>query len=301
MSEAAPPLRLWAQRFLTHLRASRHYSPHTLRAYESDLNGFLAAVGAVEPAALERNHARAFIADLTKDGKLSRNSLLRKISAARSFTKYLRQEGGLSHDPFLSVPLPKKQAPLPKFLTEAEMEKLLAEAPSVDPALKLRDRALLELLYSSGLRRSEISGLNVGDLDLLSGVARVFGKGSKERVVPVGRVAAGCLREYLASRGRPEAGAPLFLNDQGGRLSETGVSFVLRRWVRQSPLLKKVTPHVFRHSFATHLLNKGCDLRSVQEMLGHVNLATTQVYTHLSLDKLKQVYSDAHPGAQDAG
>ena len=211
--------------------------------------------------------------------------------------KYLRVEAGLKSDPFAGVPLPKKEARLPKFLTEAEMEKLLAETPGVPAHLRARDRAILELLYSCGLRRSEVSALNVGDIDLLSGLGRVFGKGSKERVVPIGGVAASAVREYLRQRGRAEPGDPLFLNERGERLTHDGVAFVLRRWMKGSQLLKTVTPHVFRHSFATHLLNKGCDLRAVQEMLGHANLATTQVYTHLSLDKLKQVYKDAHPGA----
>ena len=304
MSEAAAagPLRVWAQRFLTHLRASRHYSPHTLRAYRADLEIFLKSIGPVAPPDIDRAHARSFVAGLQSDGLLSRNSVLRKVSAARSFMKYLRTEAGLKSNPFSSVPLPKKQARLPRFLTEAEMERLLAEAPQGRPPWRMRDRAVLELLYSSGLRRSEISALNVGDVDLLGGLVRVFGKGSKERIVPVGHAAAGCLREYLASRGRPEPGQPMFLNGRGGRLTHDGVAFILKRWMRASQLLKSVSPHVFRHSFATHLLNKGCDLRAVQEMLGHVNLATTQVYTHLSLDKLKQVYRDAHPGAEgDAG
>jgi integrase/recombinase XerC len=297
-SEApASPLRVWAQRFLTHLRASRHYSTHTLRAYTTDLNAFVNAVGSTEPAGIERNHVRAFIADIQKDGQLARNSVLRKISAARSFVKYLRKEGGLRIDPFAAVPLPKKQARLPKFLTETEIEALLEQTPSSAKDWQLRDRALLELLYSSGLRRSEVSALNVGDVDLLAGVVRVFGKGSKERMVPVGSAAARCLRDYLASRGRPESGEPLFTNGRGGRLTHDGVAFVFRRWVRASSLLKSVSPHVFRHTFATHLLNKGCDLRAVQEMLGHANLATTQVYTHLSLEKLKQVYQDCHPEA----
>jgi integrase/recombinase XerC len=162
---------------------------------------------------------------------------------------------------------------------------------------------VLELLYSCGLRRAEVAALNVGDVDLYSGLIRVFGKGSKERMVPVGKTAAGCLREYLSARARADAGQPLFLNDKGGRLTHDGVAFVLRRWIRGAGFLKPVTPHVFRHSFATHLLNKGCDLRAVQEMLGHKTLATTQVYTHLSLDKLKQVYKDAHPesGGDHAG
>jgi site-specific recombinase XerD len=154
---------------------------------------------------------------------------------------------------------------------------------------------MIELLYSSGLRRTEISTINVGDLDILSGTVRVFGKGSKERIVPVGKEALSRLREYLRSRGGPNDGEPLFSNLRGARLSSEGVAFVVRRWVKRSSLLKKVTPHVFRHSFATHLLNRGCNIREVQEMLGHADLNTTQIYTHISLQKLQEVYKGAHP------
>ena len=154
---------------------------------------------------------------------------------------------------------------------------------------------MFELLYSSGLRRAEVSTLNVGDVDFLSGTVRVFGKGSKERIVPVGGEALGRLRRYLRSRGTPVDGEPLFANLRGARLSQEGVVFVVRRWVKRSSLMKKVTPHVFRHSFATHLLNRGCNIREVQEMLGHADLNTTQVYTHVSLQKLQDVYKGAHP------
>jgi site-specific recombinase XerD len=191
--------------------------------------------------------------------------------------------------------MPKRARALPKFLTEAEMAEILAAAaPAGDPA-SARDRGLIELLYSSGLRRAELSTLNVGDVDFLSGVVRVLGKGSKERVVPVGTEALTRLREYLRSRGGPADGEPLFVNAREARLSSDGVAFVVRRWARRSALLKNVTPHVFRHSFATHLLNRGCNIREVQEMLGHADLSTTQVYTHVSLQRLQDVYKGAHP------
>ncbi|MDE2038937.1 MAG: tyrosine recombinase XerC [Elusimicrobia bacterium] len=300
MSEEAKPstLRVWAQRFLTHLRAARQYSPQTLRAYQGDLAAFLAAVGVSAPEELTRARSRAFVAGL-QGGSLSRNTVLRRVSAARSFLRYMRQEGGLRADPFAAMPLPKKQAGLPKFLTEAEMESLLAQAGGCSPRFKARDRAVLELLYSCGLRRSEVSALNVGDADLWGGLLRVFGKGSKERMVPIGKTAAACLRDYLSQRRRPEPSQPLFVNARDRRLSDQGVAFILERWIRGSRFLKPVTPHMFRHSFATHLLNKGCDLRAVQEMLGHASLSTTQVYTHLSLDALKRVYDGAHPAAGD--
>jgi len=281
------------ERFLTRLRAAKNYSPHTLRAYRADLEGFVAKFPGVEAADLDRAHVRRHLAELQSDDR-SRATVLRKASALRSFVKFLRAEGELGRDPFLGVPMPKRARSLPKFLTEAEMEQVL-DAPAGADAGTERDRALIELLYSSGLRRAEARALNVGDVDFLSGTLRVFGKGSKERVVPAGDAALGCLRGYLRSRGGPADGEPLFVNLRGARISEDGVAFVVRRWVRRSALLKNVTPHVFRHSFATHLLNRGCNIREVQEMLGHANLNTTQIYTHVSLQKLREVYEGAHP------
>ena len=286
-------MRLQVERFLTRLRAAKNYSPHTLRAYRADLEYFLAKFPGVEAADLDRSHVRRHLAAL-QSGQASRATVLRKASALRSFAGFLRSEGELKRDPFLGVPLPKRTRSLPKFLTEAEMAEILAAPVSAD-AGQGRDRALIELLYSSGLRRAEISTLNVGDVDFLSGTVRVFGKGSKERVVPVGENALKCLRSYMSSRGGPADGEPLFANLRGARISQDGVMFLVRRWIKKSSLLKKVTPHVFRHSFATHLLNHGCDIRVVQEMLGHASLRTTQIYTHVSLGRLREVYKDAHP------
>ncbi|MDE2491014.1 MAG: tyrosine recombinase [Elusimicrobia bacterium] len=286
-------MRLEIERFLTRLRASRGASPHTLRAYRADLEAFAAAASGVEPRDLDRTHVRAYLAGL-QSGSLSRATVLRRASALRSFVRFLRAEGLLARDPFLGVPLPKRVRPLPKFLTEAEMEQVLSVPADADSASR-RDRALVELLYSAGLRRAELAALNVGDLDLLSGTARVFGKGSKERIVPVGEAALELLREWLRARGGAGDGEPLFVNERGGRLSADGVAFLVRRWVRRAALMKNVTPHVFRHSFATHLLNRGCDIRHVQEMLGHASLQTTQFYTHVSLQRLREVYKDAHP------
>jgi site-specific recombinase XerD len=286
-------VKLQLERFLTRLRAAKNYSPHTLRAYRADLEGFAAKFPGLPASDLERAHVRRHLAEL-QSGTSARATVLRKASALRSFVKFLRSEGELKRDPFLGVPLPKRTRSLPKFLTEAEMGEVLA-APSGADAATERDRALIELLYSSGLRRAEISTLNVGDVDFLSGTVRVFGKGSKERIVPVGSEALQRLRAYLRSRGGPADGEPLFSNLRGARLSAEGVVFVVRRWVKRSSLLKKVTPHVFRHSFATHLLNRGCNIREVQEMLGHANLNTTQIYTHVSLQKLQEVYKSAHP------
>lgn len=289
------PLRLQFERFLTHLRATRNYSPHTLRAYSKDLEVFLRANASLEPSAIERVHIRSFVADLQKDGQLSRATVLRRMSAVRSFIKFLRANGILKGNPVFGVPLPKRTRPLPKFLTEKEMAELFAVPSGSDRLAHQRDAALLELIYSSGLRRSEVVSLSVGDVDFLMGTIRVFGKGSKERVVPVGNAALQSLRAYLGDRkGRSDAD-PLFVNNRNQRLSDSGLVFLLNRWIKTSALRKKITPHVLRHSFATHLMNNGCDIRTVQEMLGHASLQTTQIYTHVSLDRMKEVYKDAHP------
>jgi integrase/recombinase XerC len=284
----------WAQRFLTHLRASRGASAHTLRAYETDLDLFLKRFPSLEAGLVDRNHIRAHLAAL-QSSKLGRSSVLRKISALRSFLRFVRQEDGLCRDPFAGLVMPRRQARLPKFLTEGEAGDLVGRTPR-GPHLE-RDQALLEFLYSSGIRRAELAGLSVGDVDFLSGTVRVFGKGSRERVVPVGQTALERLRAYLKKRiGALEKGdAPLFVNDRGGRLSGDGIAFILKRWVKDSGWTKPLSPHTLRHSFATHLLNAGADLREIQEMLGHKNLATTEVYTHISLEKLKQVYDRSHP------
>ncbi|MCX5797875.1 MAG: tyrosine recombinase [Elusimicrobia bacterium] len=291
------PLRNWVQRFLMHLRGFRNYSPHTLRAYGADLEQFRRSLGDPEPAAIDRNEVRAYLAQLQARGNLGRNTVLRKVSALRAFFRFLRREGVMDQDPFCALPLPRKASRLPKFLTESEISELLAQTGPQQPSCRERDRAILELLYSSGLRRSELASLNVGDVDFVSGFVRVMGKGSRERLVPVGHAALSCLREYLRQRGPSSAKgeSPLFLNSRGLRLSDAGVAFLLKGWLRRAGWLKTVTPHALRHSFATHLLNSGCDLRSVQEMLGHKSLATTQIYTHVSLEKLKEVYSRSHP------
>ena len=283
------------KRFLAHLRGARNCSPHTLRAYEGDLRKFLAfpaGEGDGWDALFQRARLRAYAAELHGSGQ-ARASVLRRLASLRAWARYLRENGELRGDPFKSLPLPRRESRLPRFLTESEMSELLAHGRG-PAAFAPRDSALMELLYSSGLRRAELAGLNCGDLDLLAGTVRVFGKGRRERVVPVGAAALSSLRDYL--RGRPSsASTPLFLNPRGARLSEGGVALVVRRWVKASGLLKGVTPHAFRHSFATHLLDRGCDLRSVQEMLGHKSLATTQVYTHVSLERLRKVYDSSHP------
>jgi site-specific recombinase XerD len=301
-------MNLLVERFLLHLKAQRNFSRNTIKAYQFDLGEFLAyaaANKAAAPASLDRPLMRGYIASVS-ERKVSRNTLLRKISAVRSFIAYLLETGQLETDPFDLITIPKKEKRLPRFLTEGEVGKLQdynlpeqVEANEKNYYFALRDYALFELVYSSGLRRSEAAGLNVGDLDLFSGFVRVLGKGSKERLVPVGDKALTALRAYLATRPKPLAhGLPLFLNHLNGRLTGAGIALVFRKMAKRARFARPMNPHSVRHSFATHLLDRGCDLKSVQEMLGHKNLQTTEIYTHVSLERLKEVYDKAHPRAK---
>ncbi|MHB0997118.1 MAG: tyrosine recombinase XerC [Elusimicrobiales bacterium] len=301
-------MKLLVDQFLLHLRAQRNFSKNTIKAYQFDLGEFLAYAGAnkaASPASMDRMLMRGYIAHIS-DRKVSRNTLLRKISAVRSFAGYLLETGQLRTDPFDLITIPKKEKRLPRFLTEGEVGKLQdynrpEEVNSKEKAYyhALRDYALFELVYSSGLRRSEAAGLNVGDLDLYSGFVRVMGKGSRERLVPVGDKALSAIREYLETRPKPIShGLPLFLNHKNGRLTGAGIALVFRKLAKRARFARPMNPHSVRHSFATHLLDRGCDLKSVQEMLGHKNLQTTEIYTHVSLERLKEVYDKAHPRAK---
>lgn len=300
----------WVQRFLTALRARRNVSEHTLRAYAKDLgefSAFWAKRGDAAPSALSRTHIRAWLAHLQtrpSDGaaaSLGRASVNRKVSALRSLCRYLREQGQLEGDPFLNVPLPKAERRLPRFLTGAEAKALVEGGAPGAAWTDLRDRALLELLYSSGLRRMELARMGVPDVDFYSGTVRVYGKGSRERIVPAGDAALGALRAYLAARPKPVdqgPAAPLWVNARGRRLSGDGVALLVRRAAKKAGLLKGLSPHALRHSFATELLGNGCGLRELQEMLGHKNIGTTQVYTHMTLEKLRETYTKSHPRAE---
>jgi integrase/recombinase XerC len=285
------------ERYLIELRAQRNYSPHTLRAYGGDLSPFVAYCDkrGVAAASFDRALMRGWLAALQSGSVLKRSTFLRKIASLRAFVAWLLERKNLRKDPFVGLPLPRSERRLPRFLSEPEMATLLESKSVRAPRFQARDRAMLELLYSSGLRRSELCGLNVGDLDIWSGNVRVFGKGGKERLVPVGESALASLRVYLKERREPAAGEPLFTNFRGERLTTSGLWRILREIARATGFSGRITPHAFRHSFATHLLDHGLDLRSVQQLLGHSSIRTTQIYTHVSLDRLKKVYGQAHP------
>jgi integrase/recombinase XerC len=301
-------------RFLDHLRIEKNASVHTLRGYAADLEQFRDFLLSksiytdektkdVSVAKIDHLAVRAYLSHLFRDCKKS--SLARKIAAQRSFFRYLVGVGILSQNPAEMVSTPKQDRPLPAFLPVDEVFSLV-EAPDRSTIWGARDRAILEVLYSCGIRVSELVGLSDGDVDFFLGIIKVFGKGGKERIVPIGEKALKALQEYLpqrdrvwtACRTRKEARTPLFINPHGGRLTSRSMARILQKHILRCGLLRKISPHALRHSFATHLLDAGADLRSIQEMLGHVSLSTTQRYTHVSVDKLMEIYDRAHPRAK---
>jgi integrase/recombinase XerC len=290
-------------RFIDHLAHERQASPNTVRGYSRDLNDLAEYLGMVERfdcARIGPLELRGFLARLAETGA-SRATVARKLAATRSFFKFLVQQGVIESSPARSVRTPKQERRLPAFLEEEEVSKLLDE-PGPGDAFPDRDRALLETLYSTGVRVSELIGLDLDDLDMVAGLVRTRGKGRKERLVPVGSVAIGAIRAYLSGERRalasgrePEA---LFLNRDGQRLSARSVRRVVQRYILRAGLPTRTSPHTLRHTFATHLLDRGADLRAVQELLGHESLSTTQVYTHVTTERLRDTYMHAHPRAR---
>ncbi len=287
-------------RFADYIALEQGLSPRTIEAYQRDLSRFAeygALKGAAAPADITATMLREFVYHL-KDLGLSPASIRRSVSALRTYFRFLIGDGIVSADPSERLETPKRWRTLPEVLTVDEVQRLLA-SPTLDDALVFRDRALLELAYGAGLRVSEWITLGVRDLMLDDGVIRVFGKGSKERLVPIGRAAIAAAAVYLRElRPRLEKGEGkgiLFLNARGRPLSRMGAWKILRGHVERAAIAKHVSPHTLRHSFATHLLEGGADLRAVQEMLGHVDIATTQIYTHVDREYLRQVHRSYHP------
>jgi len=297
--------------FLQFLKLARNAAAHTVRAYRADIAQFLGFVEThpeLGPGALyhvERAHARAFLAGL-QQGDYARTSLARKLASLRAFCRWALRQGYIEADPTIGIVTIKQEEKLPKFLRLREVEALL-EAPDLTTPEGLRDKALMELLYASGIRAGEAHALDLGDLDMEEAELRVrHGKGDKERVAMMGRAAVDAMRDYLRS-GRPELAAnnegtpdpAVFLNKFGKRLSDRGIRRTFDKYFRAASERLKTTPHTLRHSFATHLLDNGADLRAVQELLGHAHLVTTQIYTHVTTEKIKQVYDSAHPRAEE--
>jgi integrase/recombinase XerC len=328
--DAPASLKDFLDDFLDYLSLNRNASPHTVRAYESDLTQLIAftamARGArrvdLRPEHVDYGAIRAFLAELHARGN-SRASVARKLAAVRTFTRFLRREGTIESQPASLVGAPRIEKKIPAHLDEAEIGKLL-EMPDVSGPLGRRDRAILELFYASGLRLSELVGLDLHDVNLASRMVRVLGKGRKERLVPFNRSAADAIAACMRDREAIVAGAllppgavsrpgpsrlrsprawraerdePLFVNYRGNRLSGRSVHRLVRRYVALCSSRFGISPHALRHSFATHLLERGADLRAIQELLGHVQISTTQRYTHVNLSQLMAVYKKAHPRA----
>jgi integrase/recombinase XerD len=293
--------------FLAYLELERGLSRNTLEAYRSDLQQYGQFLGrrGISPLDVTAADLTAFVSELAAGGDrrtaVAPATLQRKVACLRSFYRHLRRDQILEHDPTAELRPPRSTGRLPKVLTRDEVAGLLAQPRGNSPAA-LRDRALLETMYACGLRASEAIALELSELDLEAGILRARGKGSKERIVPIGSKAIESLQAYLA-RSRPRLVGPrdeqrVFVNLRGGGLSRQGLYKIVQRHARSAGLEQRMTPHTLRHTFATHLLAGGCDLRSLQEMLGHADIGTTQIYTHLSADRLRDVYFDAHPRAQ---
>lgn len=284
-------------RFLRYLKVEKNYSVHTSSAYERDIRHFSKTAG-LDPSAVQTDTLRRYLAQL-KTERLSKRTVARRMACLRTYFRFLVREGLIARNPMSRLRSPKLDRSLPSVLSEAETARIL-EAPARNPE-GLRDRAILETLYSTGMRVSELTGLDVASVDLIGGVCRVLGKGSKERLCHLGSTALGCIRDYLDAREAAPKEKALFVsrspNGYGCRLTSRSVRRIVDRYVRIVCERSGVSPHTFRHSFATHLLDRGADLRCVQELLGHENLSTTQIYTHVSTQRLKEAYDKAHPRA----
>ncbi len=308
----------WIDKFLEHLRYQQNASPHTLRNYTSDLEQFRhflthTAEGEERPEPeleqIDNLTIREFLGELYQRSN-KRSSVARKLAALRSFMKFLSAQGAIQANPAKIVSSPKLDSRLPDYMTIDAVSNLM-EAPDANTDSGIRDRSILELLYGSGLRVSELVGLNLGDISLAEGLVRVVGKGRKERIVPFGTRAAEALESYLEVRGklvvsagssqsksRRPAGEAVFLNLRGGRLTTRSIGNIVNHHVGNLAQRLKVHPHTLRHTFATHMLSAGADLRAIQELLGHESLSTTQKYTHVSIEQLMRVYQSCHPRAK---
>ena len=303
----------YLDRFITYAKVERNFSRHTLVSYRADLESFINFLkrdGIYSLDKVDRLEVRKFLAYLARKN-FEKSTIARKLSSLRSFFKFLAQEKIIAQNPTIYIPTPRRMKKVPSFLDLDEVS-LLLELPDSRTLLGLRDRAVLETLYGSGLRVSELVNLSIRDVDFLGGMIKVKGKGAKERLVPIGQIGLGSIERYLGMRRVLEkedsskirslenlyySNEPLFLNRQGARLGGQSVNRLLNKYIRRASIKKGVSPHTLRHTFATHLLDAGCDLRAVQEMLGHAALSTTQIYTHVTTERLKKVYKRYHPRA----
>lgn len=283
-------------KFISYLKVQRNLSDNTIQAYQRDLAQFFAFLKHDDPGRVDRNAIRNYLGILQRQG-FDKRSAARKLSAIKAFFKYCARENIIPSNPTLGLRSPKLEKKLPSFLSEQQAEQ--AVQPSQEkPEETARNNAIMELLYGSGLRSSELLGLKVGDLDLSGGQVKVMGKGSKQRIVPLTRESISALKKYISGRTNEQT---VFLGARGKALNRRQLQRIVQLRIRSAHYGGKASPHVLRHSFATHLLDRGADLKAVKELLGHANLSTTQIYTHITTDRLKKVYQQAHPRADDEG
>ena len=287
----------YIDKFINYLKIEKNVSNHTIINYTIDLKAFSLFLGEADIDSVDHLALRRFLAEL-RGKNYSKRTIARKLASLRSFFKFLYREGHIISNPITAISSPKLDKKLPKFLDIGKVTKLIL-SPDVKKESGLRDRAILETLYSCGIRVSELVGLDMDDVDFISGVIKVLGKGRKERIVPIGDMALLSIRKYAEAklRSRAKDNRAVFLNSRGSRLTDRIVRRVIDKYIHACSIEEKISPHSLRHSFATHLLDRGADLRSVQELLGHMNLSTTQIYTHVTMERLKNVYDKAHPRA----
>lgn len=292
----------YVSQFINYLAVERGLAQNTLESYGRDLRQFQSYLQNSQMDILKdssRNTILTYLNNLQNKGRAV-STISRNLAAIKSFYQYLVRERYLEKDPAANLESPKLEKKLPKILTIAEVEELLKQPNAFLPA-GLRDKAMLELLYATGIRVSELISLNISDVNLDMGYIKCFGKGAKERIVPLGSIAAKCVQEYI-NKGRSKLvrtydESALFVNHHGNRLTRQGFWKIIKKYAQEANIVREITPHTLRHSFATHLLENGADLRSVQEMLGHADISTTQIYTHVTKNRLKEVYDKAHPRA----
>ena len=298
----------YIKKYLHYLSNERNYSPHTISAYGGDLNQFYEFLKRhfsgmpFKVANIDQVTIRLFLGDLLEDGR-SKSSVARKLVVVRSFLKYLVKLNVIKHNAGLNVVSPRLPKKLPYFLDEASVERMMA-IPDCSVMEGLRDRAILELLYSTGIRLAELIQLNLDQVDFINDTIKIFGKGRKHRIVPIGRKAREAIKQYLKERDKKlyviikeEDRKALFLSARGKRMYPKGIFRIVNKYISAVSEIEKKSPHVLRHTFATHLLNRGADLRAVKELLGHESLSTTQLYTHVTVNRLKRIYNQAHPKA----
>ena len=285
----------WIDRFIQYLRIEKGLSANTIAAYSRDLTAYAEYLDKKDLLTVDATEVSAFLAFLYEQG-LGARSAARALSAVRGLYRFLILDGAMEENPTVGVDVPKAWKPLPHFLTFDEVDRLLG-TPDVSEPMGFRDRAMLEVIYATGLRVSELVSLTMDSVDLENGFVRSMGKGSKERIVPLGESAVEAVRDYIQQGRQKKTNPYLFLNYRGQGLTRAGFWLILKEYGRRAGIGKPISPHMLRHSFATHLLERGADLRSVQMMLGHADISTTQIYTHVIQERLKQIYQSHHPRA----